>query len=81
MLAVVHSGVRTDDATHPVPSRRHRSCLRAAALDAYTLASPALSVAIDRKTGRIVELVDRQSSRDFCRLDDKRFGMIGGAAA
>jgi hypothetical protein len=49
-----------------------------AALDAYTLTGPALSVAVDRTTGQIVELIDRQSSRDFCRLDDRRFGMIGG---
>jgi hypothetical protein len=63
--------------TQPAQSRPTASA-PAAPLDAYTLTSPALSIAVDRKTGRIVQLIDRQPNRDLCRLDDRRMGMIGG---
>ena len=49
-----------------------------AAADAYTLTNATLSVAVDGATGQIRKLVDKQANRDLCRLEDARFGMIGG---
>ena len=49
-----------------------------AKLDGYTLTSAALSVTVDRTTGRIIQIVDRATNRDCCRIDDPRTGMIGG---
>jgi hypothetical protein len=46
--------------------------------DAYTLTNATLSAVIDGKTGRIVQLIDKQTNRDCCRIEDRRFGMIGG---